>query len=292
MTDPAPVNDTLNMAIVGQLDTCLSAIAANDSATERVHTARKQLKRVRALLALRQPQKHLDREAQALRLVARSLGRVRDAAALTETWSAGEAHVNGPAHRVIGELLAEHRATVSPVARESRRLARAERALTAVRSRLPSTLEHEPNEGRKQLARAARRSYQQARHRLRRAIAEPTVEALHAVRRAAKRHQYQLQFLEPLWHRPLKAQRKELEKLNDLLGTHHDLCAIEALLDRVYAERVRILDGRFREEVQRWRGELLGSALELARRAFSEPAPAFEQRLQRLAAVQNALTAH
>jgi CHAD domain-containing protein len=292
VTDPTPINDTLNRAIVEQLDTCLTAIASNEPATERVHTARKQLKRVRALLALRQPQKHLDHEAQALRLVARSLGRVRDAAALTETWSTGAVHINGSAHSVIAALLAEHRATVSPTARESRRLARAERALTAVRGRLLTALEREPSEGNKQLARAARRSYRQARHRLRRAIAEPNGESLHAVRRAAKRQQYQLQFLQPLWHRPLKAQRKELGKLTDLLGAHHDLCAIEALLERDYAERLGILDAAWREELQKWRGELLASGLELARRAFSEPAPSFEQRLQRLFSVHGSLTAH
>jgi len=292
VTDPTPINDTLNQAIVEQLDTCLTAIATNEPATVRVHSARKLLKRVRALLALRKPQKHLDREAQALRLVARSLGRVRDAAALTETWATGADQINAPAHRVIAELLSEHRAKVAPTARESRRLARAERALTAVRGRLQTTLEREPSEGKKQLTRAARHSYQQARHRLRRAIAEPNAESLHAVRRAAKRQQYQLQFLEPLWHRPLKAQRKELAKLNDLLGAHHDLCAIEALLEGAYQKRLSSLDGAWRAELQKWRGEQLALALELARLAFSENAPSFERRLQRLLTVQNSLTAH
>ncbi|HET7544756.1 MAG TPA: CHAD domain-containing protein [Polyangiaceae bacterium] len=292
MTDPTPINDTLNAAIIEQLDTCLSAIAGNDPASERVHTARKHLKRVRALLALRQPQRHLDRSAQALRLVARSLGRVRDAAALTETWSEGAEHINAAAHSAIAELLNAHRASVSPTARESRRLARAERALTAIRERLATALEGEAKEGRKQLARAARRSYGQARHRLRRAIEEPNADSLHALRRAAKRQQYQLQFLEPLWDRPLKAQRKELDRLNELLGAHHDLCAIEALLERDSPARLRTLDSGWSEELQQWRDELFSSAVDLARRAFSEPAPGFERRLQRLFTVRDSLTAN
>ncbi|HTA93309.1 MAG TPA: CHAD domain-containing protein [Polyangiaceae bacterium] len=280
-------NDTLNAAIVEQLDACLAQMAASgESSTERVHAARKGLKRVRALLALRRRQKHFARDRDALRSVARSLSRVRDAAAIAQTWSTGQELVAEPARSVIAEVLAQHRAQASPPDRESRRLARAGQVLSIVRARLALTLEHEPSEGPKQIERAARASYGRARRMLRRAIADPSTTSLHALRRAAKRHQYQLQFLEPLWQRPLEAQRKEVGRLTELLGAHRDLSTIEVLLEHDEPERLRALDDAWRAELQRWQSNLLTSALELARAALSDSARGFEERLHRLFAAQ------
>jgi CHAD domain-containing protein len=279
----ASANATLNAAIVEQLERCLAGMSApSESSTERVHSTRKHLKRVRALLALRARQKHLERDGDALRLVAHSLGRVRDAAAIAQTWSTAEGRVAEPARSVIADVLARNQTNLSPPKREVRRLKRAEQVLSAIQARLARSLEDEPNQSAKQLRRAARSSYGRARRVLRRAAADPSLSTLHDLRRAAKRHQYQLQFLEPLWHGPLKAQRKELAHLTERLGTHRDLSAIEELLTRERPDRLIALDDAWREELQHWRGELLASALELARAALSESAHGFGQRLHGL----------
>jgi CHAD domain-containing protein len=285
LTSPS-ANDRLNEAIVEQLDCCLAALSGGDeSSTERVHTARKRLKRARALLALRRNQKPFLKERKALRLVAHSLGRVRDAAAIAHTWSSGGERISEPARNVVTKVLAEHQARASASEREIRHLARAKRVLTPVRTRLALTLEREPKQSSEQLEHALRAAYRKARRELRRAASRRSAVALHALRRAAKRHQYQLQFLEPLWKRPLKAQRKELARLTDLLGSHHDLSAIEELVNRAQREA---LDDAWHEQLNRWRDELLGGSLELARVALAESAHGFERRVHRLFEAQPA----
>jgi CHAD domain-containing protein len=279
----ASANAALNDAIVEQLARCLAGISTpSESSTERVHSARKCLKRLRALLALRARQKHLERDGDAFRLVARSLGRVRDAAALAQTWSTAGERVSEPARSVIAAVLAQHQANLSSPEREAQRLKRAEQVLSAIHGYLALKLADEPNQSAKQLRRAARTSYGRARRMLRRVAADANLDSLHALRRATKRHQYQLQFLEPLWHGPLKAQRQELAHLSELLGTHRDLSAIEELLTRDESDALRALDGVWREQLQQWRGDLLASALGLARTALSESPHGFEARLHGL----------
>src|SRR5438046_1300710 len=148
----ASANNRLSEAIVEQLDRCLAALSGSDeSPTERVHTARKCLKRARALLALRRHKKPFVKERNALRLIAHSLGRVRDPAAIAQSWSKGAERVAEPARTVVAEVLAKHQAHASASEREIRRLSRAKRVLTPVRARLAFTLEHEPKQSSEQM---------------------------------------------------------------------------------------------------------------------------------------------
>jgi hypothetical protein len=74
--------------------------------------------------------------------------------------------------------------------------------------------------------------------------------------------------------------------LTELLGEHRDLSAIAQLLEQDRPERLHALDDTWREEPRLWQGELLVSALALARAALSEPARGFERRLHGLFAAQ------
>jgi CHAD domain-containing protein len=211
---------------------------------------------------------------------------VRDAAAQSGTWADGAERFAEPARSAISEALRQRVERESAVERELRRLARAERVLAGVRDSLATALAGETRGKDEQLQRAARLSYRRARRALRAASKNPSADSVHTLRRAAKRHQYQMQFLERLWQKPLKAQRKELGHITELLGLHHDVSAIELALQRSPGA-LGSDDRAWRATFEQWQHELLTAALELAEPAFSERPRAFQRRLHGYASARD-----
>lgn len=273
-----PASDTVERAILDELDECLAALSDDAQASaKRVHSTRKHIKRTRALLALLGHERRFESFDARLRLLGRVLGVVRDAAAQAVTWSEGAERFSAPIRSVIDRHLRERQARQASPERQLRRLTRTGRVLLAVRQQLAATFAAAEACREKRVRRAARASYRKARRALHSASEHPTADRVHALRRAAKRHQHQVQFLEQSWSRPLKARRKRLEKLTELLGLHHDVSAIEAeLAERCSAE----LDGQdatWRQAFRDWQQELFEGALELAEPAFSERPRAFQE---------------
>jgi CHAD domain-containing protein len=286
-----PTNEThtlqgaLRAAILTQLERGLALLrdtAPNaPTSSERVHATRKHIKRARALLALAGEKKRLRRWQSLLGMVGRSLGAVRDPVALAQTWAGGAERFTEPERGQIFAVLQERQQRLATPEREERRLRRAERVLAALRDRLSDALGNDGRATSEPIARAASESYRRARRALRQASGAAAAERVHSLRRAAKRHQYQMQFLELLWHKPLKAQRKELARLTELLGSHHDV----ACLARLLPSHGDVVTAAF----DAWQEELLGKALPLAQLAFSEAPRAFERRLRGYFAAQHAL---
>jgi len=275
----------LRAALGTEVESARAVVAdsAKDPA-ERVHSARKYLKRWRALERLLPPQtrRKLWREARTVRLVSRSLGRVRDPVAQAESWaefaSSSALSDGAPA---ITQLLDARIAQGAEPGRVQRRLRRAAQLLARAAARSAELLAadaHGESRARSALLRGLRRSYRKARSQLQAALACPSAEQLHALRRATKAHQYQLQFVEPIWKKPLKAQRKQAERVSDQLGTERDLAAITRLLQTDADAHPYAWFGLLRH-LEQEQAHLAEQAFGIARLLFAERPRAFQERV-------------
>ncbi len=259
--------------------------ATDRDVSERIHEARKRLKRLRALLRLVSPE--LDgavrTEDASLRAAARALAVPRGAAAL---------------HEALDELLAEqpegdrlrlapHAETVHralPFVTEGAAAAATEEALGLLERLSGSPF---PDGGGalhwSSLGRGFRRTYARARRALGRALADPTSEHLHRFRTQVKRHQHQLDLLTPAWPKVVGARQKEVSRLGDLIGSEHDLAELVRELGRraVPDETIRVISPLLSARRQR----LSSEALRLGKRAFAEPPRRITARFETYVAV-------
>lgn len=300
MAERGSLRADLGAALGSELEAARAECAASDQdSAERVHSARKHLKRWRALERLL-PQKmraRLERETRAVRLVSRSLGKVRDPVAQAESWAklARDFGCSDGAPAVT-QMLEARVAHDAPPARVERRLRRAAQLLARAGTRAAAALVSESNsESRASAALLSglARSYRKARRQLRRALASPTVEQLHTLRRATKAHQYQLEFVEPIWEESLKAQRKQAERVTDKLGTERDLAAVIGFLRAETDAHPYAWFGLLRR-LEHEQTRLSGQAFDAARLLFAERPRAFHERVARYfeasAGIQAAVT--
>lgn len=274
-----PTRDSLSRVALEELD---SAIQLLDSSEEllshRVHEARKHLKRLRALLALaegaasRSAVSHVTRGVQK---AARALANLRERAALLESFTAlvrsSPAALEPAQVDRIRALLSSQEeggsARDRDVVHAGERLGDARRRLTELRFHGSGWQSLEPG---------FRRTYSKARKAFLRASSDIGPEAIHSFRKPAKRHSYQVQLLEPLWPALLHPHRKELFRLGDLLGDHHDLCLLRKspLLSALPSFDLEKLEELVRERSR----ELEIEGLALANRLFAERPAAMTRR--------------
>jgi CHAD domain-containing protein len=272
----------------GELDDAQEALGRHGGtngaaarAHDGVHDARTALKRARALARLVAPEtgRSADDAYDELREVGRKLSPVRDAEVLLATFdrlrrslaerrdpTLSEARHALEAlrqERAAGLRAADRRAAAAKLARARREVAR----WTPERDRWPA------------LGRGLADGYRRCRRRMRAAYADETPEAFHAWRRAVKTHRYQMQALEPLWPAEIEAQRRDLEKLGDLLGEEHDLAV---LAETLREERTCFADSdacnHFLAALERRQRELRALARPLGERLFAEKTGAWERR--------------
>jgi len=279
----------LRAALGAELEKARAVVADSErDPAERVHSARKHLKRWRALERLlpAKTRAKLEREARTVRVVSRSLGTVRDPVAQARSWAElarGLAGSDGaPA---VTQLLDARVAQGAKPSRVQRRLRRAAPLLAraAVRATQVLAAGAGADDGSRALAallRGLARSYRKSRKQLESALARPSTEQLHALRRATKAQQYQLQFLEPIWEKPLKAQRKQAERVTDKLGTERDLAAITGLL-RADTDAHPYAWFGLLQRLEQERARLSEQAFGSARFVFAERPRAFQERLAR-----------
>jgi CHAD domain-containing protein len=122
-----------------------------------------------------------------------------------------------------------------------------------------------------------RRTYRQGRRDLQAARKQPTAAALHQWRKAAKYHGYQLKILRKAWPLPLRAQYREVLRLGEYLGDHHDLQALAGRLPSLAGEP----GTETRERLRRRQRKLQRQALRLGRRIYAERPTALCRRIER-----------
>jgi CHAD domain-containing protein len=214
------------------LDTVIEHL---ESDRKRIHSARQQLKKLRGLLRLVRgsidPAAY-ERENACLRDVARSLADARAAAAALECVDIlldhYSAEIPRSEFRDLEHWLKTHHSSKLLRAREGAVFEHAVLELRRARERMTEwPLVDDDFDS---LAQGLFFTYRRARRALRRAASEPTSHQFHELRKLSKYHLYHVRMLEAAFPPELRARRKALDALNDMLGHLHDLDVLRQML--------------------------------------------------------------
>jgi CHAD domain-containing protein len=218
----------------------------------------------------------VERQRVAIRGAAHTLAELRSAAAFGETFTSlveryPDALTHGAVQDVSDALV--RLTTTAPEVPQA--LAQAIEALD--RARDAAKVFKVTGRGFEPIARGFQRTYARARRDLERARKTRRVEHLHDFRTHEKRHLYQLELLKKLWPKLLRVEIRELDRLGERLGEHHDLSLLVPALERGASKRLAPELGLM---VERRKRELEKTILYRGARAFSETPKA---RLRRFA---------
>ena len=271
-----PLSSEVVRVYRGQINGARRALRTPDDTS--VHSARKAIKRSRAILRLirgaltEERYRQLDR---GLRAVGRRMGPIRDAAvalALVQTLAEEGALQREAAETLRAFLEAEHARAWDE--------ANAGEGLEAVRSDLQDLSIDQADVGDLDvltLYGGLAATYRSGHGRLAEAAQAPSAEALHAWRRQAKYLGYQLRLLVPSWPLVLRPTVRAFDALTDALGDDHDLSELVRRLretDLSKSQRATV-----REDAQaRGRG-LQAKAWSLGARLYAERVPHFAARV-------------
>jgi CHAD domain-containing protein len=272
-----PLPDELARVARGRIDHALDELhgKSDSSPVEAVHEARKDMKKLRALLRLVRGElgkPRFARENACFRDAARELAGARDADVMLETLNA----LRLPAGDTW-ELRKQIRADRDRNAGDDRdAAARSSVAiLNEARKRVGNwPLEHDSFDA---IAKGLEKAYRRGRRDFHAAMDEPTVEALHEWRKRVKELWYHHTLLRSLWPSVIGAAADEAHVLSDRLGDDHDLAVLAE-----WVEQHANAGPGFLEAVDRRRGELQAEAFALGARVYAEKPRAFVERMGRL----------
>jgi CHAD domain-containing protein len=270
----------------GRIDHALDELRddGSDTVAESVHEARKDLKKLRAVLRLVRGE--LDeaiyrRENERFRNAGRLLAGARDAGVKLKTLDALTAegsHVPPKAvlRKYFEALQSERDGRVDVGEELDGAASEIEGGAVAVASLNLSTDSWDlvgPGLG---------RAYRRGRNRFRDARRDPSAEAIHEWRKRVKDLWYHLRILNPIWPELLGETADQAHALSELLGDHHDLA--------VLAEDARGRADRFNSgtdlaallaAIERRQAVLFEDALALGARLYAEKPKSFVDRMER-----------
>jgi CHAD domain-containing protein len=260
----------------GRIDHAIDELSGkNDSSpVEAVHEARKDMKKLRALLRLMRGElgeSTFARENTCFRDAARELAGVRDADVMLETLQALE--LPPGVGWELRKLVQAHR-TSDGDGRDT-----AARGVVAILEEARGRVGHWrlERDAFAAVADGLERTYRRGRRDFRAAAAEPSAEALHEWRKRVKDLWYQHSVLRSLWPPVMAAVADEAHELSNLLGDDHDLAALAA-----WARSNADAPPEFFEAIERRRAELGNEAFALGARLYAEKPKAYRGRLRRL----------
>lgn len=253
-----------------------------------VHEARKDFKKLRALIALVAAAfdpDTLDVEDTTIRNAGRALAGARDAAVMVGALDALRKRfggvLEGTAFASIRRLLMrERRAGAQQLAGSDVQLQDTLSSLEQARDRIDAWPLSRDDFSAVRVG--LRLAYARGRSGLKLVRRAPTTENAHAWRKAVKELGYHARFLEPIWPRMMEPFASELGVLADALGEDHDLAVLrQTVLDRAARDSrlddagvlVALLDQR--------RAELQVTALGLGDRLYAEKPVAFITRMKK-----------
>lgn len=227
-TDDKDMTRALRRLARDRIDHALAALDGGEAPEEALHTARKDIKKLRALLELVRPVfPDWRRENTALREAAREVSALRDRTAMVECYDrlaegfgAEEAQAVAPLRTalVAGQHPPDTAALTAGLCQ----------ALTATRTR--SAQWQLKKSGFSALAPGLERSYARGRAAMKRADKTGAAEDFHEFRKRVKAHWYQAMLFTPIAPDLIAPRRKLAGVLGELLGEIHDLVAFAALL--------------------------------------------------------------
>jgi CHAD domain-containing protein len=276
-----PVPDGIRRIAYGRIDDALDELnGKTDSGPEEsVHEARKDMKKLRALLRLVRDEigeKTFRRESDAFRDAARELAGLRDADVMLATL--GDLEKRHPEEFPAGaagglrQALEAHRLRTAAGARGPASEAAIE-MLKQARKRVSDwQLEHD---GFDALEDGLRRTYRRGRRDWRTAHKEPSSEHLHEWRKRVKDLWYHTSLLQETWKPVMKALADEAHELSDRLGDDHDLAVLLAWAGE-HADGAEL-----EAAVARRREELQADAFSYGARLYADKPGVFAERMER-----------
>jgi CHAD domain-containing protein len=276
-----PAGEGLRRIALGRLDHARDQLDVPGHDPDGVHEARKDLKKLRAVLRLLRKRLGDDvyrRENSGARDTARMLAGARDAQVRLDTLddlvaggSVPGSMVTGFRARLEAELgarNAEHDAGPEPMER-----------IEATRARAAEW--RVGGEGWDAVGPGIKRSYRRGRARMSDALARPSVENLHEWRKRVKDLWYHLRVIAPAWPPVIDALAEEAHVLSERLGDDHDLAVLgesarfhhDAFADP--ADLDALLDA-----ITDRRGRLQSEAVAIGRRLYADDPAAFAARTQ------------
>jgi CHAD domain-containing protein len=272
-----PLPQGIVLSAHGRIDHAIAELRgeSDSSAEEAVHEARKDLKKLRALLRMTRGELGEDtfrRENACFRDAGRELAGVRDSDVMLETLTA----LDLPAG-MGWELRKTIQGQPALGGGDGRRTAAAGvvAMLREARGRVVEwPLERDSFDA---LHDGLKRTYRRGRRDFRAARSEPTVEALHEWRKRVKELWYHHTLLRALWPTVMQAVGDEAHELANRLGDDHDLAMLAGWVrDNAQAEP------EFFEAVEGRRSELQGEAMALGERLYADKPGAYVRRLRGL----------
>lgn len=197
----------------------------------KVHQLRKHCKKLRALVRLVHSvfEDHYKSENQWFRDTARPLSAVRDAHTIVKTYDSLVSEHRGElsqkaTKKIRRELTSFGRTLVEDAPDLSDLLVTASRRMTAARDRaLEWSLDADGFE-------AVRGGLEQTYRCARQACSSSSADEFHEWRKHVKYHWYHCRLLRGLWPQMVNARRREVHRLAEALGDHHDLTVLRTCI--------------------------------------------------------------
>lgn len=271
-----PLPEEIARVARGRIEHALDELLGETGSSpgDAVHEARKDMKKLRALLRLVRDElgeevfKH---ENACFRDAARELAGVRDADVMLETLAALKLRGGAPELRSALEAHRGRDRAGDRSAAALRVVAVLEDALGRVRD---WPLERDSLGA---VAGGLERSYRRGRRELRAARSAPSVEGLHEWRKRVKELWYHHTLLRQAWPPVMEAVGDDAHELADALGDDHDLAVLADWARERGFDTPELLDA-----LERRREELQACAFELGERLYAERPKAYRRRLKRL----------
>jgi len=253
-----------------------------------VHSARKSMKRLRALVRLVRDDLGAtvyERENACFREAARRLAGLRDATVLVQSldelvaWLGRRAPRSrfAPVRLWLDDSRQQEYGRAGSLGQATESVVEELRGVSARLADWPLRAA-----GWAGLGPGVRRVYARGRREHEGVCWTPSVEALHQWRKRVKYLWYHTQLLQPMWPGPLETLAVELDLLGELLGRDHDL-AVLGQTARQQAGAIPGASGATLSSLQRrileYRSELQTQCQVLGQRIYAEPAGAFARRL-------------
>lgn len=281
--DREPVEEVRRVAR-GRADSAVSGLRGSDSGTRAgaVHTARKDMKKMRAVLRLIRGgmgKKDYRAENERFRDAAGKLSDARDAEVLIGTLESllDRYPEDGPPLEAFREELDQRRHDAAGHGGEDaveRHVSEAADEIAAGRELIDRWKLNKS--GWELFEPGLRRSYRDGRRALAEVEQEPASEAMHEFRKRVKDLWYSMRLLRDAWPAGLEGVADEAGLLSDLLGDYNDLSVLLTEVEVHQGEEDLSTLGGVATERQI---ELLAEALPIARRLYVEQPSAFAARI-------------
>jgi CHAD domain-containing protein len=271
------LSDGITRIARGRIDHAIDELRGETDSTseEAVHEARKDLKKLRALLRLARGElgeSSFKRENTCFRDAGRELAAARDSDVMLDTLMTLDIPA-GPGWE-LRKAIQAHRARNGAAGR-SAAAAGVVAMLREARGRVDDwPLERDSFAA---LHDGLERTYRRGRRDFKAVRANPSVEGLHEWRKRAKELWYHHTLLRSLWPPVMEAVGDEAHELADRLGDDHDLVVLADWI-REHTDA----GPEFFEAVDRRRAELQADAMKLGARLYADKPKDYVRRLRRL----------